>query len=607
MIKNWLPSLLIILIGFPGIAQKHTSSSVFAHNDYVQPIPFHVAYQLHVGYMEADVFLQDGRLLVAHTRQEINVKNSLDSLYLEPLQFKIRTHHGHPYADHSKSLTLMIDLKTEGVSTLQTLVKLVNHYPELVNAVNFEITVSGNVPDPSLWNQFPSFVHFDGRPGIAYTSSQLERIALISTSFPVRWNGKGVLGTEDEKKILALRDEVHSKGKKIRFWAAPDFANAWIQLMKWDIDIIGSDHITELVPFLTEIDKNTYSTKTFHQPYQPTHGHDRLAKPKNIILLIGDGTGLTQWFSGYTANQGRLNVFGIHDIGFSLTAAADSYITDSAAGATAMATGTKTNNRFVGVDSVGNKLTPITDRLKLRKFRTAIISNGDITDATPASFYAHQPERSMSEAIALDFLSTSNDILIGGGLASFKNRKDSRDLYSELSRKGYTTADHFSSIDTIRNEKFVILDDSAVRSKMEGRGDFLNQSLQKTLSVFARSKAPFFVMLEGAQIDWGGHNNDVQYVIREVLDFDQVVGAVMKYIDTNKETLLIVTADHETGGLSLLDGNVSKGYVHGHFSTNDHTPVMVPVFSYGPGSGYFTGVYPNTSIYDKIMSLTEKK
>jgi alkaline phosphatase len=114
-------------------------------------------------------------------------------------------------------------------------------------------------------------------------------------------------------------------------------------------------------------------------------------------------------------------------------------------------------------------------------------------------------------------------------------------------------------------------------------------------------------MLEGAQIDWGGHNNDLEYVVREELDFDKVVGQALKFADENRETLVIVTADHETGGLSLLDGNLKTGFVYGKFSSNDHTAVMVPVFSYGPGSALFTGVYSNTEIFEKIIQLTSLK
>jgi len=606
MITRWFTGFIICLAGFQSLAQNYTSSSVFAHNDYEQPIPFYTAYNLETGYIEADVFLQDGRLLVAHSRSEIDTKRTLDSLYLIPLQNCIRHNNGFAYFDHQKSLMLMVDFKTEGNSTMQALVSTLNRYPDLINTNNLKVVISGNVPDPASWDKIPSFIHFDGRPGIAYTPSQLERIQLISTSFPVRWNGKGVLTTADRERLIELRDEVHSKEKKIRFWGAPDFANAWIQLMNLQIDIIGSDQVSILVPFIKDLSKNTYTNKSFHNVYQPAQAHDRLATPRNIILLIGDGTGLTQLFSGYTANHGNLNLFGIRDIGLSLTASSDSYITDSAAGATAIATGSKTNNRFVGVDSAGNKLMPVTDWLKDRKYKTAIISNGDITDATPASFYAHQTERSMNEAIALDFLSTDIDILIGGGLAAFKNRKDNRDLLAELSRKGYAIQEQFDLLESIKKEKFIVLDDSAVRSKKAGRGDFLILSIKKTLSVFSRSKSPFFIMMEGAQIDSGGHDNDLEYVISEVLDFDQVVGAAMKFVDENKETLLIVTADHETGGLSLLDGNLDQGYVHGNFSTNDHTPLTVPVFSYGPGAGYFTGVYPNTSIYSQLIRLIER-
>jgi len=601
--------VLLALCGIQGHAQQYTSSLVFAHNDYVQPIPFYAAYQFQVGYIEADIFLQNGKLLVAHTQAEIDPTITLDSLYLKPLLKQINSNGGYAYKDIKKSLNLMIDLKTEGLATLHALVKLLEHYPKLRTAKNFEIVISGNVPEPARWVEFPSFIHFDGRPGKSYTTEQLARVSLISAAFTdySRWNGKGVLPASDLQKIQQVRAETHAAGKKLRFWAAPDFENAWIQLMKLNVDVIGSDQVSNLITFIDAIPKSTYTNRAFHQAYQPAQDHDRLASPKNIILFIGDGTGLAQLFSGYTANRGALSLFQIDDIGFVFTSAADSYITDSAAGATAIASGIKTKNRFIGVDSLGNKLMPITDRLKEKKFRTAIISNGDITDATPASFYAHQPERSLSEAIALDFLSTQNDILIGGGLAAFNKRKDNRNLMTELSHKGYATAERIGSMDAIANDRFVVLDDSASRSISQGRGDFLTSSFSKTVSTFTKSKDPFFIMLEAAQIDWGGHNNDLEYVIREVLDFDRVIGAAMKFVDENKETLLIITADHETGGLSLLDGKLNAGFVHGNFSTNDHTPIMVPIFAYGPGAGFFTGVYPNTGIHSKLIEFLKKR
>ncbi|MBN8650882.1 MAG: alkaline phosphatase [Cytophagales bacterium] len=588
--------------------QPHSSSTIFAHNDYVQPIPFFNAYRNQVGHIEADIFLEKGKLLVAHTRAELNSKNTLDSLYLRPLRAKVNANGGYAYANKQLALTLMIDLKSEGSNTLIALVKLLQGYPDLIAAQQLSFVISGNVPDPGTWNQFPNFINFDGRPGVRYSPDQLKRVRLISDSFSnySKWNGKGVLPQDEHKKISLIIKDVHAAGKKFRFWGAPDFANVWLQLMELEVDIIGTDHVDELTPFIETLPKRSYTNKAPHVVYTPLHSHNRTAKPKNIILLIGDGTGLAQLFSGYTANGGKLSLFGIKDIGFSLTAATDSYITDSAAGATAMASGSKTKNRFVGVDSVGKRLESITDLVKAQNFKTGIISNGDITDATPAAFYAHQPERSWSEAIALDFLNTKNDILIGGGVAAFTKRKDNRDLKTELTRLGYGVYTQFDQIEKVKDQKFVMLDDAVIKQKREGRGDFLTRSLKKTISVFTSSPAPFFIMLEAAQIDWGGHSNDMEYVVTEVLDFDQVIGEALKFVDSNRETLLIVTADHETGGLSLLSGNIQQRSVLGSFSTNDHTPIPVPLFAYGPGSSMFTGVYQNTEIFKKIMDLIAK-
>ena len=319
--------------------------------------------------------------------------------------------------------------------------------------------------------------------------------------------------------------------------------------------------------------------------------------------MIGDGMGLAQVYSGYTGNRGTLNLFKMLNIGFSITASADSYITDSAAGATAMATGTKTNNRYVGVDSSGARLRSIPEIVKGLGIRSALISAGDITDATPAAFYAHQPERDWSEAIALDFLSNPVDILIGGGYRHFTTRSDNKDLFTWLKNEGYVVSSRFEVIDTIAHDKFILLDDKAVVSKENGRGDFLFLSLNKSMHTLKQNKKGFFIMAEAAQIDDGGHSNKMSYVVKEMIDFDKAIGEALRFADANGETLVIVTADHETGGLSLLDGNISYGYVDGNFSTEDHSAVMVPVFAYGPHSQDFRGVYQNTEIFEKIMRI----
>ncbi len=599
-----LSCMLIIVNG-----QEYTSSSIFAHNDYVHPIPFYTAYFQQVGFIEADVFLTKNDLMVAHEQKEIEIERTLEELYLKPLKEKIKKQSGFVYADHSKALTLMIDLKTEGVTTLNTLVKQLKKYPELLSCGTLQIAVSGNMPERSQWKNYPDFIHFDGRPGVEYSADELKRINMISTSFSnhAKWNGKGVLNRTEKEKLIALIDASHAKGKKIRFWGAPDFTNAWFTYMNLGIDILCTDDVLGLSDFIKNKSKNTFENDKVYQVYQPKYSYAQSAVPKNIILMIGDGMGLTQLYSGYTSNQGKLNIFNLKDIGFSVTTSTDSYITDSAAGATAMATGAKTNNRYIGVDSLGNVLTSLTEKMKKKEFHTGIISVGDITDATPAAFYAHQLDRGMNEAIANDFMFSGIDILIGGGTYAFKNRKDGKNLMAELSQKGYTTSDTFRSLDSIQNSKFVVLDNSSVVSKQQGRGDFLSRSLKKTLAVFAQNSKPFFIMAEGAQIDYGGHNNDLEYVVREVLDFDQAVGEAMKFVDMNGETLLIITADHETGGLTLIGGDIAKGQVQGKFSTNDHTAVMVPVFSYGPGSEKFKGVYQNTELNAILLGLLNLK
>lgn len=348
---------------------------------------------------------------------------------------------------------------------------------------------------------------------------------------------------------------------------------------------------------------STYTNTDFHEVYQPKNYTDWKKRPKNIILLIGDGTGLAQLYSAYTANQGKLSVFNIPNIGLSITASANSYITDSAAGATALSAGLKTNNGAVGVDPSNKRVTLITDLLREKKYLTAIISNGDITDATPASFYGHQPTRKMMDEIALDFMTSKSDILIGGGQAHFTKRPDGKNLFQELSRQGYATSNNFNSIDSIKSSKFIVLEDKAVVSKMNGRKDFLQRSLAKTLNTFSQSKQPFFIMEEAAQIDWGGHNNNIEYVITEALDFDKLIADALRFADSNRETLLIITADHETGGLSLVDGSISKGYVEASFGTGHHTAIAVPVFAYGPGADLFRGVYQNTEIFEKMKAL----
>lgn len=243
---------IIVALSSTASGQSFDASRVFAHNDYEGEIPFHTSYALQVGYIEADVFLLEGKLMVAHHQQEIRNDRTLEHLYLEPLSKALVQNNGFAYADTTRRLTLMIDLKTEGVSTLKAIVNALSKFPTLIASPTLQVMISGSVPDPGLWKQYPPFIYFDGRPGIQYSSDQWDRISMISTNFGshVKWNGHGMLPVEAREKIQGLMATAHQHGKKFRFWATPDFENAWRELKAIDVDVIGTDRVLDLITFL---------------------------------------------------------------------------------------------------------------------------------------------------------------------------------------------------------------------------------------------------------------------------------------------------------------------------------------------------------------------
>jgi alkaline phosphatase len=583
----------------------YSPAQAHSHNDYEQTIPFWQAYDQAFGSIEADIYARNGQLYVAHDSANITPTRTLEALYIKPIVEKVRTNKGKLYADASYGLQWLIDLKTPARVSLPLLVRALSAHPDVFGSNGpVKVVVSGNVPPPDQFSQYPDWLQFDGRPEVAYTPEQLAHVGLISQAFPyyTRWNGKGLIVKKERARIQAVIQQVHRQGKKIRFWATPDNVNTWKTLMNMGVDYINTDQITPLGHFLSQRQTAEYQNPSPHALYQPTYrNNDNRSRVKNVILLIGDGMGLAQIYAGLTANRGDLNLAKLLNIGFSKTSAADTYITDSAAGATAMATGQKTNNRAIGVDSTGNPLPAIPTLIKKWNMPSGLISAGPITDATPAAFYAHQPDRMFEREIAADFLRNPVQILIGGGYRYFKEQN----VLDTLRRQGYQIGTTFDQLESLKRP-FVLLDDQSVVAVNKGRKDFLQRSLQKTLHDLDPAKAGFFIMAEGAQIDYGGHANDMRYVVEEMLDFDRTIGDAIRFADSNGETLVIITADHETGGLSLLDGDLKRGYVDGSFSTNDHSGIMVPVFAYGPHSLDFRGVYENTEIHHKIMAILQK-
>jgi alkaline phosphatase len=325
-------------------------------------------------------------------------------------------------------------------------------------------------------------------------------------------------------------------------------------------------------------------------------------KVKNIILMIGDGMGVSQIYAGMTANHGHLNIEKIKNIGFSKTYSANNYITDSGAGGTAIATGKKTFDGAIGVDADTVPARSILEYAELNNKATGLVVTCSITHATPASFIAHQPSRKNLEEIANDFLTSDIDVFFGGGLRNFNQRKDAKDLTKELAERGYQLIYTPDSIKLAKGAKIAGLVYQEHGPKYsEGRGEMLTNASLKAIETLNKDSDGFFLMIEGSQIDWGGHDNDSPYIINEMLDFDRTIGKILEFAENDGNTLVIVTADHETGGMSLTGGNIEKGEVNASFSTDDHTGVMVPVFAFGPGSEAFRGIYENTEIFEKMM------
>lgn len=338
----------------------------------------------------------------------------------------------------------------------------------------------------------------------------------------------------------------------------------------------------------------------------------------NIILLIGDGMGLSQVSSAYYFGDEEPNFSRFKHIGLMKTSSASHKITDSAAGATAFSAGIKTYNGAIAVDTAKRPVPTVLENLAEKGWKTGVIATSSITHATPASFYAHVESRQMAETIASQMVDSPVDFFAGGGRQFFCKRSDSLNLLPQLAEKGFvidTNALNEKISDPSRRYGYLLADDGMMPKPM-GRGNFLPAATDLGLAYLDAQEDPFFLMVEGSQIDWGGHANNGEYIIEEVLDFDVVIGNALDYAEKDGNTLVIVTADHETGGFTLA-GEVKKNdqgkeyddynSVATTFSTGGHSTTLIPVFAWGPGSEAFQGIYENTRIYDLMMEMAGEK
>ncbi|MBT8231078.1 MAG: alkaline phosphatase [Saprospiraceae bacterium] len=327
---------------------------------------------------------------------------------------------------------------------------------------------------------------------------------------------------------------------------------------------------------------------------------------KNIILLIGDGMGIGQISAGTYRNNNTSNLEKFSVVGMHKPSCYDKLITDSAAAATAFACGEKTYYQAIAVDKDTMPIQTILEEAETKNMATGLVATSTIVHATPASFIAHNKNRRNYEEIALDFLNTDIEYFVGGGNKFFARRTtDTRNLVQELTNKGYVMGNYLNDFGTFKNkipEKgkvgYLTADDSPL-PVLSGR-DYLSDASITGLDFLKRqNENGFFIMIEGSQIDWGGHANNAEYIISEFLDFNEVLGNVLEWAEKDGETLVIVTADHETGGFTIEQESRMDSLVTS-FTSKNHSGDFIPVFAHGPKASLFTGLYENTEIYHRM-------
>jgi alkaline phosphatase len=334
--------------------------------------------------------------------------------------------------------------------------------------------------------------------------------------------------------------------------------------------------------------------------------------PKNIILFIGDGMGVAHITAAKTV-KGKLFLEQFPVGGFITTHASNAYITDSAAGATAIATGFKTYNGAISISPSGDTLKTVLEYAEEYGKSTGLVATCSITHATPACFAAHVRNRSDNAAIAEQIAASNAEVLFGGGLGFFlpasqgdSLRKDDKDLVALLKQSSVviTTPEEFIQLGTPDRVVglFALEHPPAVDQRIISLADMT----RKAIDILSKNASGFFLMVEGSQIDWEAHDNESDGIIAETIDFDDAVGIGIEFAKREGQTLIVVTADHETGGYALEGGSVEmKTVTKTGFATHSHTGVMVPLLAFGPASQRFGGIHDNTFVGETLIQLIQ--
>ena len=343
------------------------------------------------------------------------------------------------------------------------------------------------------------------------------------------------------------------------------------------------------------------TTKKQQQPKTP--------EVRNIIFVVGDGMGVAQVYTSVVAQRGDNSVFlRFPYTGFSRTYSHNRYTTDSGAGGSALMTGHKVENYHIALGPDGTHYPSfLTTAKRLFGKAAGFVVTSSVLDATPASTYAHVTNRKLFDSISMQMAQCDFEVMVGGSLNHFKpeNRHDGFSPLDTLQARGYAMAYNTMELMSFKGRRICGLLSPNDPPKAMDRGRWLTMGTMKAIETLNVSDNGFVLMVEGSQIDWACHNNDSAYLLAELADFEDMLTAVLDFAEQDGHTLVVVTADHETGGLSLLNGNIAEGQSQLSWSTGGHSGLMVPVFAYGPGAQHFTGIMQNVDFYNKFLQLIQ--
>ena len=343
---------------------------------------------------------------------------------------------------------------------------------------------------------------------------------------------------------------------------------------------------------------NPYEIVSVQEPAQD-------AEIRNIIFMIGDGMGLEQVSCAWVVNHGKLNLDNMPVVGLSRTYCTNELITDSGAGGTALAAGQKTGYSHVGTAADSTDLSSILVKAKELGKSTGVSVTCHFADATPCDFCCHNEYRYNQEDLIADYVECGVDYLSGGGLDWFTvNRTDGRDITKEMAAAGYNVALTEDELLAAPLPVIGILSPDNLPIAVE-RGDLFRRNVARGLELLSKNEKGFVMMIEGSCIDDWLHGNDIEKAMEELLDFDRTLGDVLQWAEKDGHTLVVVTADHATGCLTLQDGNLEEGEIGVYFASESHNGIAVPFYAWGPGSRAFTGIHENAEYGQMVMDLVK--